>query len=94
MDHASLQGGEEAIASGASQGAQGSGSKMGGGGSMDDSDVWVTAEGYFENGKIIAKIPHLDNFDPEILQYSIDVALNGQQFTGRPVNFRYYDVHI
>jgi len=36
----------------------------------------------------------LDNFDPEILQYSIDVALNGQQFTGRPVNFRYYDVHI
>ena len=54
----------------------------------------MTAEGYFENGKIIAKIPHLDNFDPEILQYSIDVALNGQQFTGRPVNFRYYDVHI
>ena len=46
------------MASGASQGAQGSNSKVGaGGGSMDDSDVWVTAEGYFENGKIIAKIP-------------------------------------
>jgi hypothetical protein len=26
--------------------------------------------------------------------YSVDVALNGQQFTGKPMNFRYYDVHI
>lgn len=89
MEHGSIQGGEEN-----SQGAQGSGSKINGGNSTDDQDVWVTAEGYYENGKIIAKIPRLDNFDPELLQYSIDVALNGQQFTGRPVNFRYYDVHI
>ena len=79
MDQAaSLQGGEDALGSGGSQGAQGSGSKIGAGGSVDEPDVWVTAEGYFENGKIIAKIPHLDNFDPDILQYSIDVALNGQ----------------
>lgn len=26
--------------------------------------------------------------------YLVDVALNGQQFTGKPVNFRYYDVKI
>jgi len=24
----------------------------------------------------------------------VDVALNGQQFTGRPLQFRYYDIHI
>lgn len=75
----SVQGGENEINSG-SHGAQGSGSKIGGGayGSVDDQqDNWVTTEGYFENGKIIAKIPKLDNFDPEQLQYSIDVALNG-----------------
>lgn len=79
MDHAaSLQAGEDALGTGGSQGAQGSGSKVGAGGSIEEQDVWVTAEGYFENGKIIAKIPHLDNFDPDILQYSIDVALNGQ----------------
>jgi len=38
MDHAaSLHGGEEALGSGGSQGAQGSGSKIGGaGGSMDE----------------------------------------------------------
>jgi len=38
---------------------------MGAANSHDDLDVWVTAEGYFENGKIIAKIPQLENFDPE-----------------------------
>ena len=54
----------------------------------------MTAEGYFENGKIIAKIPFLEHFDSDQMQYSIDVALNGQQFTGKPVNFRYYDVQI
>lgn len=58
-------------------GAQGSGSKMDGGFS-DESEAWVTAEGYFQNGKIIATIPQLENYDPEQLQYSIDVALNGQ----------------
>lgn len=58
------------------------------------ADAWTTAEGYFENGKIIATVPKIDNFDPEQLTYSVDVALNGQQFTGRPVNFRYYDIQV
>jgi len=53
---------------------------------------WITAEGYFENGKIVATVPKVDNFDPEVLTYSVDVALNGQQFTGKAVAFRYYDI--
>lgn len=28
------------------------------------------------------------------MTFSVDVAINGQQFTGKPVNFRYYDVRI
>jgi hypothetical protein len=24
----------------------------------------------------------------------VDVAFNGQQFTGKPLQFRYYDVHV
>ena len=28
------------------------------------------------------------------MTYNVDVAFNGQQFTGKPVNFRYYDVCI
>ena len=84
-----MLGGEEAIGSGASQGAAANSAMK-----AYEDDQWVTTEGFFQNGKIIAKIPKLDNFDPDQLQYSIDVALNGQQFTGKPVNFRYYDVNI
>jgi len=28
------------------------------------------------------------------MSYMVDVALNGQQFTGRPVSFRYYDIEV
>ena len=55
---------------------------------------WIKAEGYYEAGKIIATVPQLDSFDPDVLTYSVDVALNGQQFTGKPVAFRYYDIQI
>ena len=52
----SMQGGEEAVGSGASQGAHNSGSKIhdGGVGSQNDEEVWVTTEGHYQNGKIIA----------------------------------------
>lgn len=59
-----------------------------------DNDAWTCAEGFYENGCIIATVPHIDNYDPDNMTYSVDVALNGQQFTGKPVNFRYYDVKI
>lgn len=28
------------------------------------------------------------------LNYNVDVALNGQQLTGKPVVFRYYDIQL
>jgi len=43
-------------------------------------------------------VPQLTNYDSgstennSNLQYSVDVALNGQQFTGKPVAFRFYDI--
>jgi hypothetical protein len=36
----------------------------------------------------------VQKYDPENMTFSVDVALNGQQFTGKPVNFRFYDIHI
>lgn len=54
----------------------------------------MITDGQFENGKVLAEVPKLTEFDSENLSYLVDVALNGQQFTGRPVNFRYYDVKI
>lgn len=60
----------------------------------ETNDAWILADGYYQNGKIIATVPKLTDFDNENLTYLVDVALNGQQFTGKPVNFRYYDVKI
>jgi hypothetical protein len=54
----------------------------------------ICVDGYYENGVIIAKVPQVQKYDPENMTFSVDVALNGQQFTGKPVNFRFYDIHI
>lgn len=42
-------------------------------------------------------MPHLSpgQYDPDgNLQYNVDVALNGQQFTGKPLVFRFYDIRL
>lgn len=39
-------------------------------------------------------VPKLGNPEGDGLQFNVDVALNGQQFTGRPLQFRYYDIVI
>ena len=54
----------------------------------------MCAEGFYENGQIIATVPKIQDYDLDSMVYSVDVSINGQQFTGRPVNFRYYDVCI
>ena len=59
-----------------------------------DSENWVCSAGHYENGKIICITPELDEYDVENLQFNVDIALNGQQFTGHPLKFRYYDVNI
>jgi hypothetical protein len=44
----------------------------------DVSDAWTCAEGFYENGKIIAKVPKLVSYDPDNMVYAVDVSLNGQ----------------
>ena len=58
---------------------------------------YTCAEGIYENGQILCKVPALQSglYDPDgNLQYNVDVALNGQQFTGKPLIFRYYDIRL
>lgn len=58
---------------------------------------WICAEGFYNDGKIVCKVPSLaqGNYDPDgNLQYNVDVALNGQQFTTKPLIFRYYDIRL
>ena len=59
-----------------------------------DLDNWYCAVGYYTNGRISCRVPPVFDFDPEGLQYNVDIALNGQQFTGSPVIFRYFDLQI
>lgn len=59
-----------------------------------ESDNWVCSAGYYENGKIICIVPALEEYQADNLQFNLDIALNGQQFSGRPLKFRYYDVNI
>lgn len=54
----------------------------------------MCSAGKFENGKITCLVPELESFNPDNLSYYVDVALNGQQFTGKPLRFRYYDISI
>jgi hypothetical protein len=62
--------------------------------SVNDAELekenWYCSAGHYENGKIICIVPELDLYDPENLQFNVDVALNGQQFTSKPLPFRYY----
>lgn len=58
---------------------------------------WTCSEGFYEDGKIRCKVPQLKSgqYDSDAnLQYCVDVALNGQQFTGKPLVFRYYDIRL
>lgn len=63
---------------------------------------WTWSEAKYDNGTIICQVPELDygkltsGVDGETsgLSFNVDVALNGQQFTGKPLQFRYYDVEV
>lgn len=56
---------------------------------------WIWTEAVYENGTVTCRVPALEHAnDQESLQYNVDVAFNGQQFTGKPLQFRYYDVHV
>ena len=57
----------------------------------EQQEDWICVPGVYEGkGKVTCKVPALNVQMEELPQYHIDIALNGQQFTGRPVLFRYY----
>ncbi|CAG9322910.1 unnamed protein product [Blepharisma stoltei] len=62
-------------------------------GKMEDAD-WQMTSGRYIDGKVLCKVPTLFEYDENSMGYVVDVAINGQQFTGKPINFRYYDIEI
>ena len=53
-------------------------------------DYWHCATAVYDSGKITCQVPRLMKYDADNLQYNVDIALNGQQFSGYPIIFRYY----
>ena len=66
-----------------------------GGESSSATDVeWHLTAGKYEKGHVTCKVPVITNYDENSMAYMVDIAPNGQQFTGKPLNFRYYDVTV
>lgn len=51
---------------------------------------WYCTFGSYENGIIKCKIPKIDGFNQSTSEYFVDVSLNGQQFSGHPLTYRFY----
>eukprot|EP00828_Plagiopyla_frontata_P012276 TRINITY_DN16991_c0_g1_i4.p1 TRINITY_DN16991_c0_g1~~TRINITY_DN16991_c0_g1_i4.p1 ORF type:complete len:357 (-),score=85.13 TRINITY_DN16991_c0_g1_i4:22-1092(-) len=59
-----------------------------------DKENWLCVNSEIINDQIICTIPKLENFHPDCLQFNVDISLNGQQFTGFPSSFRFYNIKI
>ncbi|CAK72743.1 unnamed protein product (macronuclear) [Paramecium tetraurelia] len=59
-----------------------------------DKENWMCVEGFYEKGKISCTIPNVSQLQTDSLNFNVDVSINGQQFTGNPMVFRFYDIQI
>lgn len=57
-----------------------------------DKANWYCTGGVYENEFITCKIPKIDGFNQNTSEYSVDISLNGQQFSGHPLTYRFYDI--
>jgi hypothetical protein len=59
-----------------------------------DKGNWYCAFATYENGLLSCTIPKIDNFNQSQTEYNVDVAINGQQFTGFPMIYRFYQITV
>ncbi|OMJ84574.1 hypothetical protein SteCoe_14244 [Stentor coeruleus] len=59
----------------------------------EDHD-WLMTAAKFIDGKIICTIPTPEEMDENNTGYVVDFAINGQQFSGKPLNFKFYNIEI
>lgn len=55
---------------------------------------WICVPGEYSNGLITCKSPIVSLEDIETFLYEVDVSINGSQFTGYPISFRFYKLII
>ena len=59
-----------------------------------DKANWYCCFSTYENGVMTCTIPQIENFSQNQVEYNVDVAINGQQFSGYPMIYRFYDISI
>jgi hypothetical protein len=59
-----------------------------------DKANWYCCFATYENGIMTCTIPKIDNFNQNQVEYNVDIAINGQQFTGFPMIYRFYEIKI
>lgn len=62
-------------------------------GRNEDHD-WLMVAGKYEDGKIICKIPVPEDVDDNSSGFVVDFAINGQQFSGKPLNFKFFNIEV
>jgi len=59
-----------------------------------DKANWYCCFATYEKGMITCNIPKIENFCQNQVEYNVDVAINGQQFSGYPMIYRFYEIKI
>jgi alpha-tubulin suppressor-like RCC1 family protein len=55
---------------------------------------WLMVAGKYEDGKITCKIPVPEDIDDNSSGYVVDISINGQQFSGKPLNFKFFNIEV
>jgi len=55
---------------------------------------WYCSYGTYENEVINCQIPKIENFVQSQVEYNVDISINGQQFSGYPMIYRFYGMSL
>jgi len=61
-----------------------------------DQPNWICCFATYDvdNNLMTCNIPKIENYNPLQPEYNIDIAINGQQFSGYPSVYRFYNIYI
>lgn len=59
-----------------------------------EKENWICVRGIYHKQKVICTIPRINDLHSDTLFFNVDISLNGQQFSGSPSSFRFYDIQI
>lgn len=57
-----------------------------------DKGILFCTKGVYENGYINCEVPKISNFNYLNSDYNVDICLNGQQFSGFPLIYKFYNI--